>query len=82
MLNIESINVKGAKVAEEILSNLPSLNRALPSLELEHVRALIRVEADGKHRMTTLQRLIARFNVLEARENEKELMQYVVRKHK
>lgn len=70
------------ETAEETLANLPTLSTALmqPEVTLEAVRVLIKVEADGKHRMTTLQRLIARYNVLEAKSNEEDLMAYVTAK--
>lgn len=68
--------------AEEVLANLPILGRALmePRMTLAAVRVLIKVEADDRHRMTTLQRLIARYNVLEAKQNEEDLMAYVTAK--
>lgn len=77
----ERVTTAEAQKAEVILSNLPTLNEALRKISLDEVRKLIKVEADGKHRMTTLQRLIARYNVLEGKENEGNLMQYVVAKH-
>lgn len=70
------------ETAEQVLANLPTLNTALvaPKMTLDAVRVLIKVEADGKHRLTTLQRLIARYNVLEAKSNEEDLMAYVTAK--
>lgn len=70
------------ETAEEVLANLPTLNKALvqPRMTLDAVRVLIKVEADTRHRMTTLQRLVARFNVLEAKQNEEDLMAYVTTK--
>ncbi len=86
MLKIDNVKVsdKQRVGGEEILANLPSLNAALknPEVGLEEVRRLIRIEADGKRRMTTLQRLVARFNVLEAKQNEAELFAYVANKTK
>lgn len=82
-LDLEQVKVTGARrhEAEEILANLPTLNRTLvkPEVTLDVVRALIKVEVEGRHRMTTLQRLVARYNVLEARQNEADLMAYVTR---
>jgi hypothetical protein len=81
-------NVVVAKVsegeAEKLLSNIPTLNRALVDRKttLSLVRLLIKMEADGRHRMTTLQRLVARYNVLEAKQNEMDLMAYVAGKGK
>lgn len=72
------------EAAEEVLANLPVLAKALmqPKMTLDAVRVLIKVEADDRHRMTTLQRLIARFNVLEAKHNEEALMAYVTERVK
>lgn len=85
-LDLEKVRVtkEEKETAEEVLANLPTLNRALvqPKMTLGAVRVLIKVEADTRHRMTTLQRLIARFNVLEAKQNEEDLMAYVTDKVK
>jgi hypothetical protein len=81
MLDLDRVRVtaKEREDGEQVLSNLPTLNKALvdPKMKLEAVRALIKIEADGRHRMTTLQRLVARYNVLEAKQNEEDLMAYV-----
>lgn len=80
-LDLEKVKVtrEERETAEEILANLPTLGAALmtPKMTLGAVRVLIKIEADGKHRMTTLQRLVARYNVLEAKQNEEDLMAYV-----
>ena len=68
----------------EILSNLPTLNEALmdDEMKIEDVRVLLKIEADTKARLTTLQRLVARYNVLEGRANEAEMMKYVASRSK
>lgn len=78
------VSEKEREAADEVLDNLSTLNAALmqPKMTLEAVRVLIKVEADHRHRMTTLQRLIARFNVLEAKSNEETLMAYVTERVK
>lgn len=80
-LDLDKVRVtkEEKETAEEVLANLPTLNRSLvqPKMTLDAVRVLIKVEADHRHRMTTLQRLIARYNVLEAKQNEEDLMAYV-----
>jgi hypothetical protein len=84
MLDLEKVKVSKEErdAAEEILANLPTLGAAVmqPRMTLEAVRALIKIEADGRHRLTTLQRLVARYNVLEAQRNEEDLMAYVTSK--
>jgi hypothetical protein len=85
-LDLEKVRVskEEKEAAEEVLANLPTLNRTLvqPKMTLDAVRVLIKVEADHRHRMTTLQRLVARYNVLEAKQNEEDLMAYVTDKVK
>jgi hypothetical protein len=86
MIGLNTIATPGLRLvrsAEDVLSNLPALNKFLasPEADLETVRSMIKVEADGRHRMTTLQRLVARHNVLEAKANEEEVMAYVSRIH-
>lgn len=81
MLDLDKVRVskEEKEAAEEVLDNLSTLNAALmqPKMTLDAVRVLIKVEADHRHRMTTLQRLVARYNVLEAKSNEETLMAYV-----
>lgn len=81
MLELDRVRVskEERETGEAVLASLPTLNRALvaPKMSLDAVRVLIKIEADGKHRMTTLQRLIARYNVLESKKNEEDLMAYV-----
>lgn len=83
-LDLDKVKVtkEEKEAGEELLANLPTLNDWLmhEKTKLDDVRAMIRVEADGKHRMTTLQRLVARYNVLEAKSNEEALMAYVTEK--
>lgn len=80
-LDLETMKVteKEKSAAEDVLANLSTLNAALmqPRMTLDAVRVLLKVEADDRHRMTTLQRLMARYNVLEAKANEEALMAYV-----
>lgn len=84
-----ALDLAGVKVSKEerekaegVLANLPTLNKALvhPKMTLDAVRVLIKVEAETRHRMTTLQRLVARYNVLESKQNEEDLMAYVTDK--
>jgi hypothetical protein len=80
-LDLDKVKVSKVEkeTAEEVLTNLPTLGAALmqPEMTLSAVRVLLKVEADGRHRLTTLQRLVARYNVLEAKQNEEDLMAYV-----
>lgn len=80
MLNLKEVKLKKSeeKLAEDVLANWKGLTEALARLDLHGVRALLAYELRTRKRLTIVQRLTARYGVLEQRENEKEVARALV----
>jgi hypothetical protein len=74
-LNITNKPIVGATKAwaEKVLANWRVMNSALGVCTIVDVRTLIVHELRTKRRMALLERLVARYSRLEARENEAEI---------
>ena len=67
-------------IAEKILHAWSDLNKNIATLDIEGVRALLVYELSARARLTVVQRLTARYGVLEQRENEREVAKLLARK--
>lgn len=66
--------------AEDILRNWAGLNKRIAAMSLAGVRNLLAFELATRCRLTIVQRLTARYGVLEQRENEREVAGYLAKK--
>lgn len=80
MLNLKAVKLTDAqkKQADQILSNWKGLTAAIAKLDINGVRGLLAYELRHQKRLTIVQRLTARYGVLEQRENEKEVARALV----
>jgi hypothetical protein len=76
MLNLESVKLTShdKKRAEEALKNWNELSKVISEQDLDGIRVLLAHEVNTRMRLTVVQRLVARFGVLEQHANEREVM--------
>ena len=84
MLNLESVKLTSGdkKRAEEALKNWNELSKVISEQDLDGIRVLLAHEVRTRRRLTVVQRLTARYGVLEQHANEREVMRLLARELK
>lgn len=82
MLNIDAVKLTShdKKTAEEALRNWNLLSKKIGEQDLDGIRVLLKHEIDTRMRLTVIQRLVARYGVLEQQANEREVMALLAKK--
>lgn len=74
------LDSKQKKFAEGVLRNWGLLNKGITKLDIGQVRALLAFELATRARLTVVQRLVARYGVLEQKANEREVAEALAKK--
>lgn len=82
MLNLEDVKLTKAdkEHAEAALRNWNTLSHIISEQKLDGLRTLLAYEVSTRMRLTVIQRLVARYGVLEQQANEREVMALVAKR--